>query len=143
MASTDTELKPPAKPLTLNAVDDLADYVQKIAIQTEDDDSESSESPDAAPRPFFSYSRPQILNLYKSPLVQVPEGMPELKEWFGCGSHCHKQSQLCLSANAVIGMSSSQPKRIQMLRLPPPVVGTSVKMSDEMQCSSQFYQVQA
>ncbi|KAG6813072.1 hypothetical protein H0H92_014131 [Tricholoma furcatifolium] len=29
------------------------------------------------------YTRPQILFLSKSPLIQLPPGMPELKEWFG------------------------------------------------------------
>lgn len=29
------------------------------------------------------YTRPQILALYKSPLVHPPPNMPELKDWFG------------------------------------------------------------
>ncbi|KAF9270385.1 hypothetical protein L218DRAFT_993006 [Marasmius fiardii PR-910] len=34
-------------------------------------------------RPLRIYTRPQILALHKSPLVSVPNGMPELKDWFG------------------------------------------------------------
>lgn len=84
MASTDLETKPTAKDLSDNPLDTLADSVKKIAVQSEDD-SESSEPSNGVARPFFSYTRPQIMHLYKSPLVQSPDGMPELKDWFGCG----------------------------------------------------------
>ncbi|TFK76940.1 hypothetical protein BDN72DRAFT_830113 [Pluteus cervinus] len=33
--------------------------------------------------PIKIYTRPQILALYKSPLVHPPPNMPELKDWFG------------------------------------------------------------
>jgi hypothetical protein len=35
------------------------------------------------PRPMRLYSRGQLLRLYKSPLVQLPPNMPELRQWFG------------------------------------------------------------
>ncbi|KAK7058811.1 hypothetical protein VNI00_001435 [Paramarasmius palmivorus] len=34
-------------------------------------------------RPLRIYTKAQIIALHKSPLVAVPEGMPELKDWFG------------------------------------------------------------
>ncbi|KAJ4486339.1 hypothetical protein J3R30DRAFT_3697845 [Lentinula aciculospora] len=43
-------------------------------------DNQSSSSPSPSLR---IYSRPQILALYKSPLVCVPPDMPELRDWFG------------------------------------------------------------
>jgi hypothetical protein len=84
MATNDFENKIAGKSLGLSLVDGLADSVNKITLETEDD-TESSEHtiPPASRTPLFRYSRPQILFLYKSPLVQSPEGMPELKDWFG------------------------------------------------------------
>lgn len=35
------------------------------------------------PRPMRLYNREQLLHLYKSPLVQLPPNMPELRQWFG------------------------------------------------------------
>lgn len=29
------------------------------------------------------YTRPQLVHLSKSPLVAPPQGMPDLKDWFG------------------------------------------------------------
>lgn len=35
------------------------------------------------PRPMRKYTRSQLIELSKSPLVQLPPNMPELKVWFG------------------------------------------------------------
>ncbi|KAG7099382.1 hypothetical protein E1B28_001237 [Marasmius oreades] len=46
----------------------------------------SQHSPKEAPTPTRSlkiYTRAHILALHKSPLVSIPNGMPELKDWFG------------------------------------------------------------
>ena len=84
MATTDVENKTTGKPVCLNLVDGPANPVKKIALQTEDDTEPSEHSTsDVFLPPFFSYSRSQILVLHKSPLVRCPEGMPELKDWFG------------------------------------------------------------
>ncbi|KAG9314512.1 hypothetical protein JVU11DRAFT_5309 [Chiua virens] len=52
-------------------------------------------------RPFIMYSRSQLLFLHKSPLVQLPNGMPALKDWFGTESDqssSKKDSETTLSA---------------------------------------------
>lgn len=46
----------------------------------------TSENPPAStnsPRPLRIYTRAQLLNLHRSPLVQPPPDMPDLKSWFG------------------------------------------------------------
>ncbi|GJJ13782.1 hypothetical protein Clacol_008039 [Clathrus columnatus] len=45
------------------------------------------------PRKVIVYTRRHILNLSSSPLVQRPEGMPALKDWFGDWSEQHPNSQ--------------------------------------------------
>ncbi|KAI9572813.1 hypothetical protein HD554DRAFT_2326246 [Boletus coccyginus] len=64
----------------------VADSLASLAIQHNSPVSQHSpESPQIHPdsRPFIMYSRPQLLFLHKSPLVQPPCGMPALKDWFG------------------------------------------------------------
>lgn len=41
----------------------------------------------ASPCLLRIYTRPQILRLHSSSLVEPPPGMPELREWFGCVQH--------------------------------------------------------
>ncbi|KAG9222963.1 hypothetical protein CCMSSC00406_0000348 [Pleurotus cornucopiae] len=47
------------------------------------DNSDEKPKPDSPPRPLKIYTPQQLLFLYESPLVQVPNGMPDLKDWFG------------------------------------------------------------
>lgn len=73
------------------AVDALSDGLSNVSLQSVDTpdpkDLPSSVLPvprgDSVPRPFVMYSRFQLLSLYKSPLVKIPDGMPVLKDWFG------------------------------------------------------------
>ncbi|KAL0072134.1 hypothetical protein AAF712_001057 [Marasmius tenuissimus] len=47
------------------------------------DSSDHAEQPPTPTKCPKIYTRAQILALYKSPLVALPNGMPELKDWFG------------------------------------------------------------
>lgn len=67
----------------LVAVDD-----DHLAIQPRNSSPISQDSPQSPQnlpdsRPFIMYSCSQLLFLHKSPLVQLPYGMPALKDWFG------------------------------------------------------------
>lgn len=46
-------------------------------------DPENTQDDPNATRPLRIYTRAQLLNLHRSPLVQPPPDMPELKIWFG------------------------------------------------------------
>lgn len=46
-------------------------------------DAEKSQTDSSTNRPLRIYSRAQLLHLHRSPLVQPPPDMPELKMWFG------------------------------------------------------------
>jgi hypothetical protein len=45
--------------------------------------AEKTQTDSSTNRPLRIYSRAQLLNLHRSPLVQPPPDMPELKMWFG------------------------------------------------------------
>ncbi|KAJ3567363.1 hypothetical protein NP233_g6418 [Leucocoprinus birnbaumii] len=57
------------------AKSNLHDAQESLAKAGQKDPSE--------PRPMRVYTREQLLHLYRSPLVQLPPHMPELKQWFG------------------------------------------------------------
>ena len=66
----------------------VADGLANLEIQHNSPSPPSQLSPKPHPnhtvlRPFVMYSRPELLFLHKSPLVQLPNGMPALKDWFG------------------------------------------------------------
>lgn len=62
----------------------VADSLANLAIQQSSPSPVSRLSPvSPLSRPFITYSRPQLLFIHKSPLVQPPCGMPALKDWFG------------------------------------------------------------
>jgi hypothetical protein len=42
-----------------------------------------AQRPECGHRIILTYSRQQLLQIQSSPLVQPPEGMPSLKDWFG------------------------------------------------------------
>lgn len=42
-----------------------------------------AQKPNTNAPPMITYTRPQILCLHNSPLVQPPANMPEFKDWFG------------------------------------------------------------
>ncbi|KAG6845987.1 hypothetical protein H0H87_011035 [Tephrocybe sp. NHM501043] len=72
-----------------NGLHTVTELTTSLAIVTVHDDASQTE-PVTIPqkkassyRPMRIYTRPQILLLYNSPLVQLPPGMPELKDWFG------------------------------------------------------------
>ena len=80
LSTAATETVSPPK----TAVDDVVEAVVKVSLQDEtaaDSNQKINESP---PRPLHVYSRYGLIHLSKSPLVGVPEGMPVLKDWFGC-----------------------------------------------------------
>lgn len=69
-------------------MNDLADGVANVSLTEEGNSPEPATDQQAeeyAPplRPVVVYTRPQMLFLYRSPLVQTPDGMPALKDWFG------------------------------------------------------------
>lgn len=78
---TDASAEPPES----TTADKLADALAKVEIESQDssllvNDEKEQQQP---PRPLHIYSRIDALNLSKSPLVTLPEGMPALKDWFG------------------------------------------------------------
>lgn len=89
MASADIG---PPKPLEKHtsspqngSIEKLTDSVEKVSLHTDDSKPTSTDKKDESPpRPLHVYRRPQILLLSKSPLVKQPDGMPPLKDWFGC-----------------------------------------------------------
>ncbi|PSR72399.1 hypothetical protein PHLCEN_2v11742 [Hermanssonia centrifuga] len=58
----------------------VAEALAKVDIQ---EDKPPALSEENAIRPLHVYTRSQVLLLSKSPLVQSPQGMPLLKDWFG------------------------------------------------------------
>ncbi|KAF9229479.1 hypothetical protein BS17DRAFT_771518 [Gyrodon lividus] len=69
-------------------VEAISDGLANVSIQGDNVSSISQDSPtsiqnNSGSRPFTMYSRSQLLFLHKSPLVQLPSGMPALKDWFG------------------------------------------------------------
>lgn len=66
------------------AIKALVDSFAKSNLHdAQDDPSKPGAKPSSEPRPMRIYTREQLLYLYKSPLVQLPPNMPELKQWFG------------------------------------------------------------
>ncbi|RDB29623.1 hypothetical protein Hypma_015351 [Hypsizygus marmoreus] len=74
-----------AKILDDATVDGLATSLGAVAVQDEASQTEPAnpEKTGTSSRPMRIYTRPQLLFLYKSPLVRPPPDMPELKDWFG------------------------------------------------------------
>lgn len=71
------------------AINDLVDSMSKINIAddiSETDKPLDNKNDEHPARTLLIYSRPQMLKLCKSPLVKPPDGMPALKDWFGCVS---------------------------------------------------------
>lgn len=104
MAADALEPSPTELEITLAAGDVslLASTLANANIRDVHDDG----TPDGeaqSPRPLHIYTRAQLLTLSVSPLVKVPDGMPELKDWFGCvlvcaGSWtCRSVTLLCLA----------------------------------------------
>lgn len=65
--------------------EELASSVSRIAVQ---DEASQTEPPNPEKKTTLSqqmriYTRPQLLFLHNSPLVNPPPDMPELKDWFG------------------------------------------------------------
>ncbi|KAI0639314.1 hypothetical protein C8Q77DRAFT_52401 [Trametes polyzona] len=65
------------------AVDTVVKAVAKVSLQDEVAVEAEHKNPDTPSRPLRVYARHDILSLSKSPLVQLPEGMPPLMDWFG------------------------------------------------------------
>ncbi|KAG6911836.1 hypothetical protein DXG01_000083 [Tephrocybe rancida] len=63
-------------------VEELATSLEGVAIEVIQADP-STEKNATPSHPMRIYTRPQILFLSNSPLVQLPPGMPDLKDWFG------------------------------------------------------------
>ncbi|GLB36314.1 hypothetical protein LshimejAT787_0306020 [Lyophyllum shimeji] len=79
VADTVATVQPPA-------VEGLAVALAGVAVNDEASQTEAMASPgknDSSSRPMRVYTRSQLLFLSSSPLVQLPPGMPELKDWFG------------------------------------------------------------
>lgn len=110
MASTDTAATKPldkSSQISQNgSVEKIAESLGKVSLQN-DDTKSSPDKKDESPRLLHVYARPQILQLSKSPLVKQPDGMPALKEWFGCVSNGTMQCLWFLNTLSGIGMNSS------------------------------------
>ncbi|KAI0669990.1 hypothetical protein C8Q78DRAFT_1139173 [Trametes maxima] len=66
-----------------DAVDSVVEAVAKASLQDEVAVDAQQKTSDVSHRPLRVYSRNDILHLSKSPLVNLPEGMPALADWFG------------------------------------------------------------
>lgn len=90
MASQDVEVSLPTAthetaPLPkLTAMDDVVEAVTNVSLQDEATTYVNQKVNEPPPRPLHVYTRYGLLHLSKSPLVNIPEGMPALKDWFGC-----------------------------------------------------------
>ena len=88
--------------LAVSTGDAGVEGAQKEGSLGEARSSDSPEESPSSPRAFVSYTRPQILALYNSPLVKPMDHMPSLKEWFGCVARLHLAALLfdCASAES-------------------------------------------
>lgn len=68
---------------TGDPIDVLAEAVATASLQDQVAVDAQQKSPDNPPRPLRIYARHDILQLSKSPLVELPKDMPALKDWFG------------------------------------------------------------
>lgn len=79
------------QPSTTNGTTtDIVNAMSKVNMDNEHTDTEvdlDNKNTEKPHRPLFIYPRPQMLKLSKSPLVKPPDGMPALKDWFGCVCH--------------------------------------------------------
>jgi len=79
---------PPEEPAQATTTEEAGDAPPSPSKSFEQSSKETiSTSPNKSSCPtkgVIVYSRRHILNLSASPLVQRPEGMPALKDWFGC-----------------------------------------------------------
>lgn len=66
-----------------DAVDAVVEAVAKASLQDEVAADVQQKTSDTPARPLRVYARYDILQLSKSPLIELPEGMPTFKEWFG------------------------------------------------------------
>ncbi|PIL32053.1 hypothetical protein GSI_06757 [Ganoderma sinense ZZ0214-1] len=88
MASQDVNSPlPHTSPQTKNppqasAVEAVVGPVAKVSLQDEVVD-DVNEKIAETPRPLRVYTRHEVLHLSKSPLVNLPDGMPPFKDWFG------------------------------------------------------------
>ncbi|KAI0778094.1 hypothetical protein BD413DRAFT_683932 [Trametes elegans] len=74
---------PEPPPSTGEALDSVVEAVAKASLQDEVAVDVGQKTTETPTRPLRVYSRHDILQLSKSPLVTLPEGMPALKDWFG------------------------------------------------------------
>ena len=82
--STNKSQQPSAAPSEQNAVEKLGEALEKTELQEDDSSLAANVQDDERPsRPLHVYKRPELLFLSKSPLVEPPDGMPPLKDWFG------------------------------------------------------------
>ncbi|KAF5355692.1 hypothetical protein D9756_003913 [Leucocoprinus leucothites] len=58
-------------------------YAKSNLHDAQEDPAKDGQKNPSEPRPMRVYTREQLLDLYRSPLVQLPPHMPELKQWFG------------------------------------------------------------
>ncbi|KAL4267629.1 hypothetical protein AB1N83_002162 [Pleurotus pulmonarius] len=83
MATTDSGVSLPDQQSNLEG---LPNSLASLTLQNDggqSDNPDEKPKPDSPPRPLKIYTPQQLLFLYESPLVQVPNGMPDLKDWFG------------------------------------------------------------
>ncbi|THU91780.1 hypothetical protein K435DRAFT_801035 [Dendrothele bispora CBS 962.96] len=85
MTSIEAEAVPTTSVSTSPTPQDPTVSEEKVATlaQSDSDDKLAVSSRSSSPRPFRMYTRAQLIALYKSPLICLPIGMPELKDWFG------------------------------------------------------------
>ncbi|OJT11833.1 hypothetical protein TRAPUB_11628 [Trametes pubescens] len=67
----------------VDPVDPVVEAVAKASLQDEVAADVQQQTSDTPARPLRVYARYDILQLSKSPLIELPEGMPPFKEWFG------------------------------------------------------------
>jgi len=74
---------------------DLVESIPKVTIENvgvqpdSQDDLKPKNGLEASPRLAIIYTRPQLISLQNSPLVQPPPNMPQLKDWFGYFDFAH------------------------------------------------------
>ncbi|KAG5221529.1 Zinc finger CCCH domain-containing protein [Salix suchowensis] len=123
MATTDSGVSLPDQQSNLEG---LPNSLASLTLQNDGGQSDNSDEkpmPDSPPRPLKIYTPQQLLFLYESPLVQVPNGMPDLKDWFGSVSDIPEGTIVDTTARPSFRSALTQPSQMgnfkhQSLRAP-------------------------
>ena len=90
MSTTDDPQHPTDNAPTAT-IQDLSTAVSNVHLNEDNDNGASAQPAQDVPqsRPLIIYTRKQMLALSKSPLIKIPDGMPQFKAWYGYVAQLH------------------------------------------------------